>query len=223
MRTLSRPAHERVDLSYPLSAATPKFPDAPSVEVEALESAEDPPRPERRSLNVTRFSLMVHTGTHMDAPFHFYSSGRTIDEIPLKHCVGLAMLVRLGNLSAQQQIDLTAIAGLEAKLRRIPKVILNTGWAREWGTPEYFSDHPCLTGESAEFLVDCGVHLIGLDMPSVDRPPFPAHLPLLGSGVVIVENLTNLDLIEVNEFEFTALPLSLTGRDGSPVRAIASW
>ena len=111
---------------------------------------------------------------------------------------------------------------MEAKLRRVPKVILNTGWASRWGTPEYFTDHPCLSAASAEFLVECGVHLVGIDMPSVDRPPFPAHLALLGNGVVIVENLTNLREIGADEFELAALPLSLVGRDGSPVRAIAS-
>jgi arylformamidase len=212
----------RVDLTYKLCSSTPTFPDAPAVEVEALERAEDPESKGRRSLNVTRLSMMVHTGTHMDAPFHFFSSGFGIDQVPLDRCIGPALLIELGDLPVRQEIDLTVVPGLKEKLRRIPKVILNTGWARYWGTAEYFTDHPCISGPSAEFLVECGVHLVGVDMPSPDRSPFPAHLALLGSGVVIVENLTNLREIGADEFELTVLPLSLEGRDGSPVRAIAS-
>jgi arylformamidase len=212
----------RIDLSYPLCSTTPKFPDAPSVAIDALERTEDPPSKGRRSLNVTQLSLMVHTGTHMDAPFHFFSSGLTIDRIPLDQCVGPAVIIDLGDRPAGEEIDLAQLPGIEATLRRHPKVILNTGWAVRWGTPEYFTDHPCLTAASAALLVDCGVHLVGVDTPSVDRPPFPAHLGLLGNGVVIVENLTNLRDIGVEEFELAVLPLSLAGRDGSPVRAMAS-
>jgi arylformamidase len=212
----------RIDLSYPLSPGTPKFPDSPPVALDAIERAEDPPSKGRRSLNVTQFSMMVHTGTHMDAPFHFFSEGVTIDRVPLDQCIGPAVLIDLGDVPDGYELDLGSIPGLEAKLRRFPKVILNTGWASRWGTTEYFTDHPCLSARSAELLADSGVHLVGVDMPSVDRPPFPAHLTLLGSGLVIVENLTNLGEIGVDEFELTVLPLGLAGRDGSPVRAIAS-
>ncbi len=213
---------KRVDLTYPLCSGMPTYADAPAVEVNALERAEDPEIKGRRSLNVTRLSMMVHTGTHMDAPFHFFSSGWTIDHVPLDRCVGPALMVELGDLPVHQEISLRAVPGLKEKLRRVPKVILSTGWARYWGRPQYFTDHPCISGPSAEFLVECGVHLVGVDMPSVDHSPFPAHLALLGNGMVIVENLTNLREIGADEFELAVLPLSLAGRDGSPVRAIAT-
>jgi kynurenine formamidase len=212
----------RIDLSYLLCSDTPTFPDSPPVELEILERAEDPQSKGRRSLNVSRLSIMIHTGTHMDAPFHFFTSGLTIDRVPLDQCVGSAVMVDLGDVPDGEEIELSTVPGLEARLRRIPKVIVNTGWARRWGTPEYFTDHPRLSSGSAAFLVDCGVHLVGVDMPSVDRLPFPAHLALLGNGIVIVENLTNLNEIGSDEFELTVLPLRLAGRDGSPVRAIAS-
>lgn len=154
--------------------------------------------------------------------FIFFSSGMTIDRVPLDQCIGPAVLIELGDTPAGAEIDLASVPGLEAKLRRIRKVVLNTSWASRWGSPEYFTDHPCLSARSAALLVDCGVHLVGVDMPSVDRPPFPAHLALLGSGIVIVENLTNLKEIGADEFELAVVPLSLAGRDGSPVRAIAS-
>jgi arylformamidase len=211
-----------IDLSYPLSPDTPIGPGAPPVELDVLERTDDAPTKGRRSLNVTRLAMMVHTATHMDAPFHFFGSGRSIDEIPLEQCIGPALLVSLAGLGAEQEIDLTNLPDLRKKLRSVPKIVLNTGWARQWGTPGYFRDHPRLSGQSAEFLRECGVHLVGVDMPSVDRPPFPAHLALLGNGIVIVENLTNLQAIGKETFQLSVVPLKLSGRDGSPVRAVAS-
>lgn len=70
-------------------------------------------------------------------------------------------------------------------------------------------------------MVECGASLLGVDFPSVDRPPFPSHIAFLGEGMIIVENLTNLAAIEKEVFNLIVLPLKITGRDGSPVRAIA--
>jgi kynurenine formamidase len=86
---------------------------------------------------------------------------------------------------------------------------------------EFFTSHPMFTPEAAQFLANCGLRLVGVDFPSVDRPPFPIHIIFLGSGMVIVENLTNLSSLTKEEFEFIVLPLKFTGRDASPVRAIA--
>ena len=99
--------------------------------------------------------------------------------------------------------------------------MLYTGWSRHWGSPCYFRDYPCLSADAAQFLVDCGIALAGVDMPSVDRAPYPAHKVLLGAGVLIVENLANVEAISAEEFQLVVLPLKLVGREGSPVRAVA--
>jgi kynurenine formamidase len=78
-----------------------------------------------------------------------------------------------------------------------------------------------VTGSAAQFPVSCGVHLVGNDMPSVDRPTFEARLAFLGNNVLIPENLTNLDQIRFDVFESIALPLRLKACEASPVRAIA--
>jgi arylformamidase len=210
-----------IDLSYPLSPETPLFPGSDPVRIQVLERTEDPPNHGRRSLNVSRLSVSVHTGTHMDAPFHFFPSGETIDRIALDRCVGPALLVNISSGAERSEIVLESILGLEQKLKKIPRVVLNTGWASRWGTQGYFSDHPCISERSADFLVRCGVQLVGIDTPSVDRPPFPAHLALLGNGIVIVENLTNLSQIASAEFFLNVVPLKLEHGDGSPVRALA--
>jgi kynurenine formamidase len=89
------------------------------------------------------------------------------------------------------------------------------------GQSTLFSRSSTPLRRAAEFLLDCGVELTGVDMPSVDQAPYPAHRVLLAAGVPIVENLTNLDAIGADFFELIVLPLRLAGRDGSPVRAIA--
>ena len=118
-------------------------------------------------------------------------------------------------------IDVEAVAPHAERLRKTRRVVFNTHWHHRWGADDYFTAHPVITGPAAKFLVDCGVVLVGVDTPSVDRPPYPAHLELLGAGLLIVENLTNLDSITGDEFELIALPLAIHGRDGSPVRTVA--
>jgi arylformamidase len=98
---------------------------------------------------------------------------------------------------------------------------LSTGWAKQWGRPEYFTQHPVIASDAADFLIECGVHLVGVDFPSVDQAPFLTHVALLSHNVLILENLTNLSEIRSPSFRLVAVPLKFTGRDGSPVRAIA--
>jgi len=206
-----------IDLSYEIETTTPVYPGDAGVEISILETTSSK-IPDRRALNNSRLSVSIHTGTHVDAPFHFFEDGKTIDQVPLERFCGPALCV---DVSGEKIIDAAKLSASAEKIRQYRKVIFYTGWASRWKHMEYFSDHPCLTADAAEFLVDAGVHLVGLDTPSVDLPPFPAHLVLLRNGVVIVENLRNLERIPQEVFEFIALPLKISGRDGSPVRAIA--
>ena len=201
-----------IDLSHPVGADTPVFPGDGPVRITVLDQT---------SMNLSRIDLSVHTGTHMDAPFHFFAGAETIDRVPLERCMGQARLIDLRGVSPGGLIGREQIEMHRGDLGRVRAAILHTGWARHWGGPRYFLDHPCVSGAAAQYLVDCGVQLLGVDMPSVDRAPYPAHRVLLGAGVLIVENLTNLDAIGVDLFQLVVLPLKLAGRDGSPVRAVA--
>jgi arylformamidase len=201
-----------VDLSQPVGAGTPVFPGDGPVRVTVLGQG---------SMNLSRIDLSVHTGTHMDAPFHFFSGAETIDQVPLERCMGPARLIDLRDIGADTEIRREHIAACPDVLLRAHAAILHTGWSKQWGEPRYFNDHPCLSADAAQYLVDCGVQFVGVDMPSVDRAPYRAHQILLGAGVPIVENLTNLDAIGAGPFQIVVLPLKLAGRDGSPVRAVA--
>jgi kynurenine formamidase len=157
----------------------------------------------------------------MDAPSHLIPGAPTIDQIPLQQCSGPALLIRLPDKGCGGVIEVKDLENYASRLHSLRKVVLDTGWRRRWGQPDYFSEHPLISGRAAEFLVDCEVHLIGIDMPSVDRPPYEAHLELLGHNVLILENLSNLEQIRSEVFELIALPLRLKAREASPVRAIA--
>jgi kynurenine formamidase len=201
-----------VDLSQSVGPDTPVFPGDGLVRIDILE---------RTTMNLSRIELSVHTGTHMDAPFHFFQGAPTIDCVSLERCLGLAALIDLRGIPAGSEIRRGHIESHSDTLRYVRMAVIHTGWSKEWGSQRYFRDHPRLSGDAAEFLVNCGVELTGVDMPSVDQAPYPAHRVLLGAGVPIVENLTNLDAIGSDLFELIVLPLRLAGRDGSPVRAIA--
>jgi arylformamidase len=213
-------ATRTIDLTYNLEPTTPVYPGYPPVEIQVLESTRYTRPDGQRTLNSSRISIGNHCGTHMDAPFHFFEQGRTIDQIDLDQCAGRALLIRMKNIVENGGIDAHQLNGHRARLQELRKVIFETGWSKRWGQSDYFTHHPVISPEAAEFLIECGVHLVGVDVPSVDRPPFPVHLALLAKGILIVENLTNLSAIKSDVVQFVAVPLKITGRDGSPVRAI---
>ncbi len=210
-----------IDLSYKLDPTTPVYPNDPPAEVCVLESTRYTRPDGQRSLNNSRITTGIHCGTHMDAPFHFFENGITIDQVPLDVCVGKALMIDLRNVIVDGLIGVEHLKPHEAKMRELRRIVVHSGWSSKWGAVEYFTHHPMFTPEAAQFLVDCGVRLVGVDFPSVDRPPFPVHIVFLSKGLVIVENLTNLAAVKKEIFDLVVLPLKLTGRDGSPVRAIA--
>jgi len=206
-----------IDLSHPLSIDLPIYPGDPAPRIDVLDSTSyNTPTPTRH-LNSSYLGIGLHSGTHMDAPYHFFGERLAIDQVPLENCLGSAQLIRI----SEPEIGREHLLPYQDRMRRARRVILNTGWHHRWGESNYFTEHPVLTGDAAQLLVETGVVLIGLDTPSVDRFPFPAHLVLLGNDVLIVENLTNLDRITKEMFTFAAFPLRIVGRDGSPVRAVA--
>lgn len=172
-------------------------------------------------MNLSRIDFSVHTGTHMDAPFHFFAGAATIDCALLENCMGFARLIDLRAIAAAGEIRRRHLEPYRETLCQARIAVLQTGWSKHWGSPRYFTDYPSLSADAAQFLVDCGVQLAAVDTPSVDRAPYPAHRILLGAGVLIVENLTNLDATGASQFQLIVLPLKLVGRDGSPVRAVA--
>ena len=217
-----------IDLSHPLDAATPPWPGNPPVDIEVLSAIPIERGPGQRGVpgtpgycNKTAFYKSNHTGTHMDAPAHFYNGVPTIEQVPLDHCMGLAALVDVSHLGPRGEITPADLVPHEEAITETGKVVFRTGWSSHWGQDDYFSDYPVLSEATAAWLVARGVHLVGVDTPSVDYEPNPAHYLLLGAHAVIVENLTGLELIGRDVFELIVMPLPLRGLEASPVRAVA--
>lgn len=220
---------EYVDLSHTLDSRTQVYPGDPSFNCCPLLTIE------HDGNNVASISMGSHTGTHVDAPYHFIRNGKRIDEVPLSCFIGPAVVVNLTSKTAREPITWSDFAPYEGALRtRIlenPDVVLliRTDWSRHWGTDTYF-EHPYLDREAAEGIVATGVRTIGIDTLSPDEThvepgaesDFATHQVILGAGGIIAENLTNLQAIQDGEWIINIVPLKLGGCDGSPVRAFAS-
>ena len=150
---------------------------------------------EPRHVNVTAFRTCNHTGTHMDAPTHFYHGLPTIDQVPLEHCVGPAVLVDVSHVGPRGEI--TPVRPSRPRGRRSSRRASSSSGPdgpQHWGhEPTTSSITRCSARRRPTWLVDRGVHLIGVDTPSVDREPNPAHYAILGAHAVIVENLRALE------------------------------
>ena len=107
--------------------------------------------------SMTQISMGTHQGTHLDAPFHFYEDGKTVDQIPLDRFYGPAVLVDLAPgsyLEARTPITPAMLAPFADRFQPGSKVIYRTGWDRAFGTAEYLADFPSLTIESARWLAE---------------------------------------------------------------------
>jgi len=218
-----------IDLSHPLEAATPPWPGNPPVQVVVVSTIPAHRGPGDRGgpgipvdCNTTAFLTCNHTGTHMDAPAHFYNGVPTIEQMPLDQCIGRAALVDVRHIGPRGEITPEDVAPRRDAITSCGKVVFRTGWSSRWGQDGYFDDYPVLSEATASWLVECGVHLVGVDTPSPDRDPHPVHYILLGANMVIVENLTNLERIDCDVFDLIVVPLPLKGLEASPVRAVAA-
>jgi kynurenine formamidase len=189
-------------------------------------SIEPARRIETDGWNATTLHLYSHCGTHMDAPKHFGVTEQTIDEIPLDQCMGPAWVIDLTNIEPRTLIGVSDLGSVAEKLSTGDSLILRTGWNRHIGTPSYRNSLPRVSLELARWCGDKGVRMLGVEPPSVAdvnnlEELTAVHEALLGSGVIIVEGLTNLDQIRNLKVTFMAFPLKVAKGDGAPARAFA--
>ncbi len=171
-----------------------------------------------------RITMFSHTGTHMDAPAHIIPGARRLDEFPIGKFSGKACVVDVDRDDAGK-IDAEVLKSRGEAILESDFVILRSGWSQLWDSDEYFRNFPVLSPEAAQWLVEANIKGVGLDMISVDEvdsTDFAVHNILLGADLVIIENLTNLDLLPDSWFSFYCFPLRIDQADGSPVRAVAA-
>lgn len=169
--------------------------------------------------NVSNLSFGSHTGTHVDAERHFFDNGRTVDQIPLETLMGPATIIEYGpETTAVTRADL-----VNRDLTGVERVLLKTRNSTYLTQDRAFHrDYTYLAPDGAEYLVQLGVKLVGIDYLSIEQfhsGHHRTHLALLGARVVIVEGLNLID-VPPGRYHFCCLPIKLAGCDGAPARAV---
>lgn len=172
--------------------------------------------------NLTRLTISTHQGTHLDAPYHFFYDGTTVDKIDPARFIVRAIKIDLTHKKPKDPIDVADIAPYEKQISQGMSILFHTGWDKVFPKKEFFSDFPFVTLELARYIADKKIPLIGMDMPTPNGQAWKElHETLLRESVVIVEGLCSMEELGNEEFTLIALPLKIRGRDGSPVRAVA--
>lgn len=171
---------------------------------------------EKDGYNVSQLQTGMHVGTHIDAPLHMVANGKPLSAFPAEHFIGPGYVVDARGL---MRVDRDLLKAVHLPAGAI--VLIYSGWDAHFGTEAYYRDYPELTPDFAEYLVAAGVKIVGLDFPSPDRAPYKVHRILLSHSVLIMENLTNLDVVPRDRaFEVIALPPPFEA-DGAPLRVVA--
>lgn len=157
----------------------------------------------------------VHMGTHIDAPGHFIDNGKKITDFLITAFIGEAICIDAHN---HKIITPDLLAHVELKKDDI--VIFYTGWDKRFYESNYYSEHPIISTDCAQYLIDAGIKMVGVDFPSVDTAPYEIHKLFLSNDILIIENLTNLKSLINTTFNLIALPLKIETH-GAPARAIA--
>ena len=209
-----------IDLTLTISEKIPTFPGSPQPNFINWE------RLEKDGYNLELLFLSSHTGTHIDAPYHFLKNGQKIHQIVTRRLVTEAVLIKIRK-GANQSITKTDIQKFEKKHGKIDDgstVIFYTGWQKNLKNESYFLKNPGLAVSAAKYLALKKINLVGIDSPSIDLgkdSKFSVHHILAKSGILIVENLANLEKINSEMFHLIVAPLKLKNATGSPVRAMA--
>jgi len=209
-----------IDLTLTISNRIPTFPGSPQPNFIPWEKIKDD------GYNLELLFLSSHTGTHLDAPYHFLEKGAKIHEISLKKLVSNAVLIKSRKKSNESvtKTDIQKFEKKHGKIASFSSVIFYTGWQRNLQKKYYFTKNPGLSVSAAKYLASKKINLVGIDSPSIDLgtdSKFSVHQIFAKKGMLIVENLANLEKIKSSKFHLVVLPLKLKNATGSPVRAIA--
>ncbi len=199
------------DISLKLSGETVRWVNSPPFELtERRRMSSGDPNPS------SAVNMSVHSGTHIDAPFHFVEEGPTIDQLPLERFIGPALVCAV---ETERYITKEHVAGI--RLEGATRVLFKTRNSGLLHQREYDPDFAAFSVEAAQALVEQGVELVGLDYLSVAHADqqVPVHRAFLDHGVVLLEGI---DLSEVTpgRYELMCLPIPLRDSDGAPCRAV---
>jgi kynurenine formamidase len=171
---------------------------------------------EEDKYNNHKLETGMHAGTHIDGPMHLIKINKYISQLPLENFIGNGCI-----LDGRETNIITYKKEYEDKIKLNDIVLICTGQASKYSTSAYYTDYPVIDNSLAELLVKKKIKILGVDSPSPDNYPFNIHKLLLGNGIMIIENLMNLEkLLNWDRFEIIALPLKIEA-DSSILRVVA--
>ncbi|MFZ5810191.1 MAG: cyclase family protein [Chloroflexota bacterium] len=202
------------DITLTLSPEIPTWPGDPPLILERFDKLEN-----GDNTNTTHIQMSAHTGTHVDAPYHFLATGKGVDQLSLKILTGRVYVLHLPHIKLITS-ELLQKAEIPPRTRRL---LIKTDNSNLWskGVREFQTDFAALSEDAAEHLVKRGVKCVGVDYLSVApyKQSRPTHEILLKAGVVIIEGL-DLSTVTQGRYMLYCLPLKIKGADGAPARAI---
>lgn len=202
-----------IDITFAISNKIPSWPGSVGFECNWL--MEIP----KHANNLSSFSMDSHLGTHLDAPLHFIEGGRSIEKLELGKMLGDVFVLEIYNIKSITDLDLES-AGIPKSCK---KLILKTDNQKYWkqNLTEFQEDFSSIDASGAKWIVEKGIHLIGIDYLSIQRfnDGPETHQILLKNEIIIVETL-NLEYVSQGWYYLICLPLKIEGLEGSPVRAL---
>lgn len=221
------PRYDVLDLSQPVTRAMARWRGTEETVIDTRVLAVDHGAP-GVEISATHLQMWAHAGTHMDAPRHFFPTEPTIDVYPASRfvCRGVVLDVRR---DGPVEVTAAELAAVDPGVRSGDAVLLWFGYAERY-TSESYHDHPYLSADAAEWLVERRVNLVGVDTITPDQPAerrgprfaFPVHTRLLGSDVLIIENLgPAIGELAGETFLLVVPPFRIEGSDASPVVPVA--
>jgi arylformamidase len=206
-----------VDLTHAFRNGMPVFPGLPEPSFEPIAKVEED------GYAMTRYSMLNHIGTHVDAPAHQIAGGDTLDEIGLERLVTDALTIDVSRRRPHGPIPLAELEPHLDKIRQDDIVLLYSDNARNYGSDAYWTGWSYPDADAARALIERGVSAIGFDGPSadpVDSTTFDLHRIWLGAGRMILENVSNLDQLP-ERAQVVVAPMRVAAANGAPARIFA--
>lgn len=167
--------------------------------------------------NLTSIAMNAHTGTHMDAPYHFVNDGARMDQLPLNAVIGRARVIEIDD-----PVAIRAVALRPHRLKKGERILFKTrNSARCWPQAHFVEDFVYISRGAAEYLAECCVRTVGIDYLSVGgfrQDGLETHQALLSAGIWVIEGL-DLSAVSPGDYKLICLPLKLVGVEGAPARA----
>ena len=200
---------EYVDLTYKIENKLQEYPGDPKTKLSYFKKAD-----ENDTCTLFKLETGLHTGTHMDSPFHYIINGKKISQLPLENFIGKASINYVKN---KQKEILVKNCNLKNSTEKIAIII--TGWGKYYGSDKYFYENPYISDELADLIIEKNIKGIAIDTCSVDKyGENTIHEKLLKNNIWIVENITNCDNLNKTSYDSFFIPLNIDA-EASPVRA----